>query len=91
MSKPAVRVAGLRDGLGPQAGAAGQVDAHLSVAGAQRLPQEGQFFRGGPMAGPEVLVIPLGMPVVAGRGGDHADTLTHGRGRGYHGPFGINT
>jgi hypothetical protein len=54
-------VAGRRDGLGPQTGATSQVETRLAVAGAQSLPQEGQFF-GGPMAGPEVLVIPLGMP-----------------------------
>jgi hypothetical protein len=40
----------LRDRLGPQAGAAGQVDADLAVAGAQRFAQEGQLFRG-PVAG----------------------------------------
>ena len=78
--EPRGSVAGLRDGLGPQAGAAGQVDAHLAVTGAQRFPQEGQLFRG-PRARPEVLVIVLGMPVVPGRPRDHADTLTHGRGR----------
>jgi hypothetical protein len=61
-------------------GAAGQVEARLAAAGAQSLPQEGQFL-GGPMAGPEVLVIPLGMPVVAGRHGGHALTLTDGRAR----------
>lgn len=49
----------------------------LATPGAQRFAQEGQLFRG-PVAGLEVLVIPLRMPVVAGRPGGHADTLAHG-------------
>ena len=40
-------VAGLSYGRRAQAGTAGQVDAHLPAAGAEGLPQEGEFFRAG--------------------------------------------
>ena len=64
----------IRDRSCALTGAAGQVDADLSVTGAERLLEEGQLL---PVRveGGKGLVIPVGMPVIAGRTGNHADTV----------------